>query len=360
MLIKPRVAALRTTVKLTTVKAPEASEEGEEPDADAEPAVDEDGNPIVPAVEYETVSVQPVQEIMDRITAAGFTIDTAPRTVMLSKVQAREFYRGVEGASADTLTINYLCSGALLAVRVSAPGGVAAINKLCGPADPREARAACADEKDDRAKSLRALFGLSKLENAVHCSATVYDARWEASVVIPSQFRMEKSLLLLGPGRDATETVTELLKDNGFVVVGEKRVKVTAEEAREFFAGDPDAEVRAELHSGGVNTFLCVEGDNAVNRLQLLVGPSDSRNVSVLLSNSVDNKLYAPASAARAAADIERWFPEPLRPQRTFAMIKPNAAGDAQAILNIIAANGFTVVAQQRATLTLELSLIHI
>ena len=343
VLIKPRVTATRGTTKITTVKAPEV-EEGEEP---AEPEVDEDGNPVVPAVEYETVEVKPVDEILSRIQAAGFSINTK-KTVIWSKAQSREFFRGVSGTTEDN--INYLCSGALLALEVSAPGGVAAMNALCGAVDPRDARAASAEEKDDRAKPLRALFGISALENAIHCSATTYDALWESSVAFPRPFRLERSLLVVGPGQDQSRTLPSVLAENGFVIVGERQVKLTHEEARELFGED---EARVTAHAGNVNTLLLVEGDSAISRLQLLVGPAEPRDVPVLLSRTVNNPLYA-STSERAAADIARWFPDPLKPQRTFAMIKPNAVNNAQEILNIIAANGFTVIAQQRTTLSVE------
>jgi adenylate kinase family enzyme/nucleoside diphosphate kinase len=359
VLVKPRVNNDRSLVQLQTEKVPEQLDEEEQEQEEEEGEGDGDAEKVEPAIEYEKIQAgTAVTEILYRIKAAGLKIDEK-RTLILSKVQAREFYRGVPGTTEQT--INYLCSGALLALRVSGPGAVEVMNNLAGPEDPREAKAARAEEQDDRKKSLRALFGLSRLENAVHCSASVYDSLWESGVTFPRSHRMEQSVLLIGPGQEQLTAVSALLMDNDLVVVGQQTTRFENEDAAsEFFEGLPDTKSRALAHAAGPNLVICVEGDAAVSRLKLIAGINSptgintTRKVPILISNAIRNPLYVSHSAERAAADVARFFKAPMAMQRTLAIIKPDAADRADAIVAHIIGNGFTIVAQQRVQLSYE------
>jgi hypothetical protein len=78
------------------------------------------------------------------------------------------------------------------------------------------------------------------------------------------------------------------------------------------------------------------------------------REVPVRLGATVPGVLYASGGEARAEADIARFFGDVALPvERTLAIIKPDAtgAGVAELILAAIRKHGFTVVAQQRASL---------
>ena len=105
--------------------------------------------------------------------------------------------------------------------------------------------------------------------------------------------------------------------------------------------------------TGKVAVALASRKPNYLRGL-VLVGPSPTREVSVLLSSSVSNALYASPSAAQAAADAATFFPDPLPIQRTLAIVKPNAADHLEAIQADIVANGFTIVARQRTLLSRE------
>ena len=73
--------------------------------------------------------------------------------------------------------VNELVSGPFIAIEISEPDGTDAVEpfrELCGPADPEIARVL-------RGKSLRARFGLTKVQNAVHCTDLPEDGELEVN-----------------------------------------------------------------------------------------------------------------------------------------------------------------------------------
>lgn len=77
-----------------------------------------------------------------------------------------------------------LCSGHCLAIEVVARDAsantYAEFRKLCGPADPEMA-------KKLRPHTIRAKFGHSKVENAIHCTDLEDDTRLETEFFFANQ-----------------------------------------------------------------------------------------------------------------------------------------------------------------------------
>ncbi|XP_058810287.1 translation initiation factor eIF-2B subunit delta-like isoform X2 [Phymastichus coffea] len=106
-------------------------------------------------------------QIIDDIQKANFTI-TAAQQFFIDPVNAEEFLEVYKGVLPDyAAMVNELQSGPCIAMEITHSNAnidiVAEFRKLCGPMDPEMA-------VQLRPTSLRAKYGKSKVQNAVHCS----------------------------------------------------------------------------------------------------------------------------------------------------------------------------------------------
>jgi nucleoside-diphosphate kinase len=101
--------------------------------------------------------------IWQAIAAAGFTV-TAAQTFALDRVSASEFLEVYKGVVPEYVgMVTEFTKGNTLALELSGGGGQPGFRQLCGPRDPEIARHL-------RPDSLRARFGMNKIQNAVHCT----------------------------------------------------------------------------------------------------------------------------------------------------------------------------------------------
>lgn len=103
------------------------------------------------------------------IQKAGFEI-SAIQTVNFSKPNAEEFlevYKGVLHEYPEM--VDELTSGISIAIEIKAPEAYTKFREFCGPHDPEMARTL-------RPKTMRALFGIDKIKNAIHCTDLPDDA----------------------------------------------------------------------------------------------------------------------------------------------------------------------------------------
>lgn len=106
-----------------------------------------------------------VGEILKMITDNGFTI-TAMKMIHLDRKQCEEFYEIYKGVVGEYLQmVTQLQSGACLAIEIQGQGEEIQqkFRMFCGPADPHIGKIL-------RPKTLRAIFGVDKIMNAIHCT----------------------------------------------------------------------------------------------------------------------------------------------------------------------------------------------
>lgn len=105
---------------------------------------------------------------------------TALQMFSLDAVNASEFlevYKGVVPPGEFGSMLDELTSGPFVAMELADPDGanpVDPIREIAGPADPEIARML-------RPNSIRAKFGLNKIQNAVHCTDLEEDGPLEVS-----------------------------------------------------------------------------------------------------------------------------------------------------------------------------------
>jgi len=102
-------------------------------------------------------------DILTKILECGFEV-TAIIMFTLERANAEEFYEIYKGVVQEyPMMVTELSSGPSIAVEIRAQDPVKTFREFCGPSDPEIARHL-------RPKSLRALFGKTKAQNAVHCT----------------------------------------------------------------------------------------------------------------------------------------------------------------------------------------------
>jgi len=115
-------------------------------------------------------------KIVNAITEAGFTVGAA-QMFTLEKANAEEFLEVYKGVVHEyPAMVAELTLGPCLALEITAPEGsppiAPAFRELAGPTDPEIARHL-------RPRTLRALFGSDKINNAVHCTDLPDDGQLE-------------------------------------------------------------------------------------------------------------------------------------------------------------------------------------
>ncbi|TMW68768.1 hypothetical protein Poli38472_006236 [Pythium oligandrum] len=120
-----------------------------------------------------------VGEILEAILAAGFEI-SALKLFHFRMDDADEFFRVYKGIYRQYQEVlKYMCSGPCIALEVRGEDVVRQFRELCGPHD-------FALAKTLRPASLRARFGKTTLQNAVHCTDCPEDGVLETQFVFTS------------------------------------------------------------------------------------------------------------------------------------------------------------------------------
>jgi UMP-CMP kinase family protein len=324
------------------------------------------------------------ETILARILHEGFEIVEKKR-VQLTKAQVKEFYACHSGKPFFNGLVDFMASGTVLALRLQKEDAIAAWRKLIGPTNSEAARTA-ADQnvaEADRAGSwtLRALYGTDGGQNAAHGSDSKYSAQRELQFFFgygqPSLGKGEKyqrTLAMIKPdavGAGSVAGIVEMIEARGFVVVSQKKEQLTTARAEEFYAEHKERGFFSELvgfMTSGPVMALALEKHNAIEDWRMLMGPTNTADAKECAPDSTrarfgtdgqKNATHGSDSAASAARELAFWFPgEGAFPvERTFAMIKPGTADDAQASSSIMAAieaYGFSIVERRKCVLTPE------
>lgn len=136
---------------------------------------------------------------------------------------------------------------------------------------------------------------------------------------------MERTLIILKPDclekAKAGATISRF-EDAGFKVVGCRMISLDEALLREHYAHIADRpffpEIRDFMSSRPV-IVLILEGPNVINRVRLLLGPTDSNTAPAGTirgdwgTDKMHNIAHASDSPEAAEAEISRFFPDPSR-----------------------------------------------
>ncbi|XP_047559714.1 nucleoside diphosphate kinase 7 isoform X2 [Lutra lutra] len=102
-------------------------------------------------------------KILMAIRDAGFEI-SAMQMFSMDRVNVEEFYEVYKGVVSEyNEMVTEVCSGPCVAMEIQQNNPTKTFREFCGPADPEIARHL-------RPGTLRAIFGKTKIQNAVHCT----------------------------------------------------------------------------------------------------------------------------------------------------------------------------------------------
>ena len=118
---------------------------------------------------------QKVGAILAMVNASGFRI-TGLAMRRLERKLVETFYGEHEGKPFYESLVSYITSGAVVCVRLERENAVASLRELIGATNPAEAAIG----------TVRALYGASIGENAVHASANPEDAARELTLIFGS------------------------------------------------------------------------------------------------------------------------------------------------------------------------------
>jgi nucleoside-diphosphate kinase len=118
---------------------------------------------------------QKVGAILAMVNASGFRI-TGLEMRQLDRDLVATFYGEHEGKPFYDSLVSYITSGPVVCVRLERENAVASLRELIGATNPAEAATG----------TVRALYGASIGENAVHASANAEDAARELGLIFGS------------------------------------------------------------------------------------------------------------------------------------------------------------------------------
>jgi len=194
---------------------------------------------------------------------------------------------------------------------------------------------------------LRAIYGADVVKNALHGSTSAANAFREVKLFFPKTCPRELTVCLIKPdGLDSAAAVLAEAEAEGFLVVSQKRLTLSHEQAAQFLAGSvapAELEAAAAHLSSGEVVAAAIERSLGVEHCLAMIARSSAKSA-----------LYGSANAAAAARDVAFLFGADFasKPETTFAFVKPDAYVHADAIVAVAEANGFTVLASQ----TVEMS----
>lgn len=199
----------------------------------------------------------------------------------------------------------------------------------------------------------------------MYASCDAWSTLRDRAIFFPTPSYLERTLVVVKPdySQEDMTLILDTLDSNDFVVVDKTSRILTADMAKAIF--ETEAPEQVSYLTSDASTALVVEKVGAVDEWSLLMGPADPslareiapRSLRALLGkDSSQNAVYGSVSEDKAAADIALRFPGPLPLERTLAIIKPDVMqnGYYDDIMELINANGFTVLANEKLHLSAE------
>lgn len=294
-------------------------------------------------------------EIIARILKEGFSV-VDKKQVRLTKTRAEAFYAEHKGKGFFDELVQFMISGPIYALKLEKADAIKGWRTLMGPTNFETA-------KKEAPESIRALFASSMTKNASHGS----DSPDAAARELPFFFDTEQTLALIKPDAVAAGKAAEIvarIESEGFTILERTPLQLTKERAEAFYGEHKGKGFFDELvafMTSGELVALKLEKADAIKGWRALMGPTNFEVAKKEAPNSIralygssmtKNASHGSDSIQSAVRELQFYFPQ----QETLALIKPDAveAGNAEAIMQRIAAEGFTLLETQKLQLTKE------
>jgi nucleoside diphosphate kinase len=297
--------------------------------------------------------------ILERLRRENFRV-LRQATVQLTQAQVEQFYGEHKGRSFFDALCAFMTSGPSIALELEKPNAIREWRALCGPTNPAQAR-------DEAPRSFRALYATDATQNAVHGSDAEQSAARELALVfdefVPAN-REQTTLLLCKPDAsavvDTMDDIRQALHQGGFELLDERSFRLSRSDVESIYAEHAQESWFEDLVSFMLSGKVCafaLRRAGAVNALRALMGPADVAFARVSQPTSLRarfgsaicrNACHSPQTAERAEHELNVIFGT-----QTCAIVKPDAVKSANAIIELIKADGFQVSRSDTFQLTL-------
>ncbi|KAK2188196.1 hypothetical protein NP493_140g00039 [Ridgeia piscesae] len=328
----------------------------------------------VAIIKPDVVADGKVDEIIEEMKKAGIEI-LEKQERQLTEEEAREFYDHKKDEPFFEDLIKFMTSGPSVALVLTkgetGEGIIEEWRELLGPPSVEEAKESAPD-------SLRARFGRETYANALHGSDSTETATRELAFFFP-QFaaptiasktkkrQIQRTLALIRPDAlaDRKDEILLKIKESGFVVAMQKEVRLSPEQAAEFYKeheGQPYYQDLVDRMSSGPLLALALARDDAVQGWRDLLGPKEvkiakeeapeSFRAQFSAEDDVINPIHGSDNPEHAQQELNYFFPM----QKTVAVIKPDAYENKDSIMDKIKEAGFNIAARKETELTKEIA----
>ncbi|XP_025103800.1 thioredoxin domain-containing protein 3 homolog isoform X3 [Pomacea canaliculata] len=313
-----------------------------------------------------------VDEILEEMRAHGIQ-PLAQEERQLTEEEARQFYSHLKDEEYFEDLVKFMASG---------PSHVLVLTKgqtddsiihdwrdMLGPPSVEEA-------KEQAPNSLRARYGSQSFMNAVHGSDSKDTAAREMAFFFPSlqlpthkkpKETLQRTLALIRPEAFAQsrDEILEKIKEAGFQIALQRTVQLTKQQAEDFYSehvGQPYFEELTNDMSSGPLLALGLARIDAIDEWRTMLGPKDVEEAKAIapdslraqytVSKSSLNQLHGSDSPKSAEKELNFFFPM----EQTVAVIKPDAFGTKDAIIQKIHESGFRIAARKETTITHDIA----
>ncbi|XP_052234802.1 thioredoxin domain-containing protein 6-like isoform X19 [Dreissena polymorpha] len=248
--------------------------------------------------------------------------------------------------------------------------------ELIGPREVEEA-------KEQAPDSLRAKFGQEKYMNAVHGSDSSDTAARELAFFFPDfvapriegKPKLQRTLALIRPDayREHKDEIIAKIREAGFKIAMSREVRLSKDQAEDFYSEHAGQEYFDELTtrmSSGPLLALGLAREEAIKGWRDMLGPkvvseakekqpgssdahkTESLRAQFAVEGAQINMLHGSSTEEEAKKEIEYFFPV----EQTVAVIKPDAIGTKDEIIEKIHEAGFRIAARKETTLSREIA----
>lgn len=325
----------------------------------------------VAIIKPDAVAQGKADEIKAEMTEQGIEI-LAEEERTLTDDEAREMYSELQEEEYFDELIKFITSGpSHLLVLTRGTTGETIVKDwrdMIGPKDVEEAKSEAPD-------SLRAKYGEKGYMNALHGSSSSEAAAKELAFFFPNlaiptyqkkKENIQRTLALIRPQAFAEKKDEILAKINeaGFKIAMYKEIELTKEQAADFYKEHeqfPYFEQLVETMSSGKLLALGLARDEAITAWREMLGPANIDDAQETAPQSLRaqyigdvgiNMFHGSDSEEAAKKELEYFFPV----EQTVAVIKPNAMGTKDAIIDKIHEAGFKIAARKETTITQEIA----
>ncbi|GFR63332.1 thioredoxin domain-containing protein 3-like protein, partial [Elysia marginata] len=325
----------------------------------------------VAIIKPDAVAQGKADEIKAEMTEKGIEI-IAEEERTLTEDEAREMYSELQEEEYFDELIKFITSGpSHLLVLTRGTTGETIVKDwrdMIGPTNVEEAKSEAPD-------SLRAKYGEKGYMNALHGSSSSDAAAKELAFFFPNlaiptyqkkKENIQRTLALVRPQAfaDKKDEILAKINEAGFKIAMYKEIELTREQAADFYKEHeqfPYYEQLVETMSSGPLLALGLARDEAISAWRDMLGPANIDDAQETAPDSLRaqypgdagiNMFHGSDSEEAAKKELNYFFPV----EQTVAVIKPDAMGTKDAIIDKIHEAGFKIAARKETVITQDIA----